>query len=50
MRRKAVDSGVELINDIKLAEALVEALVALHEHGGMSKVEVHDHKYFLGLQ
>jgi len=50
MRRKAVDSDVVLINDIKLAEALVDSLVAFSASGGMKKLEVFDHQYFLNLQ
>ena len=50
MRRKAVDSDVILINDIKLAEALVNSLVDLKEKGGMKKVAAHDHEYYLDLE
>lgn len=50
MRRKAVDSDIVLINDIKLAEALVNALEDLAEKGGVRKQEVFDHEYFLKLQ
>jgi len=50
MRRKAIDSNVVLISDIKLAKTLVSALDALDKQGGMKALEVHDHTYFLNLK
>ena len=47
IRRKAVDAGVTLINDIKLARALVNALEIHKERGGMKAFEPRHHKEFL---
>lgn len=47
IRRKAVDAGVTLINDIKIARALVHALARDRERGGMKTFEARHHKEFM---
>jgi carbamoyl-phosphate synthase large subunit len=50
MRRKSIDTNINLISDIKLARTLVDALEALQGTGGMRKLEIHDHHYYLNLK
>ncbi len=47
IRRKAVDAGVTLVNDIKLARALVQALEYLHTTGGFTQITPRHHAEFL---
>ncbi len=47
IRRKAVDSDTTLVNDIKIARALVDALEWRNEHG--KRDAPRSHNDFLGL-
>ena len=47
IRRKSVDAGVTLINDIKMARAFVDALLAHKESGGMKNFQPRHHQEFL---